>query len=207
MALRTDEKRPKKRERTQLQLIEAAMRVFAEKGIGGAPIHVIAHEAGLANGTFYNHFTTKQELIVAVAGHLMDRLSDEVAASVRDLDDPAEWVAVALRRFNQKAQDDPIWGNVTVRLGGTASDVSGRIAANMTRDLEEGIRRGRFKVPSQQAAADALLGTGLMGLLSVSTGRAGPEHASDIAAMVLRSLGIDGEEAEEITHRPLPSIP
>ncbi len=199
--------RPKKRERTQLQLIEAAMRVFAEKGIGGAPVQAIAHEAGLANGTFYNHFATKHELIAAVVGHLMDTVSDQIAASVRGLDDPAEWVSVALRRFAEKAREDPIWGNVTVRLGSGVTDVSERITANMTRDLDEGIERGRFKVPTRQAAADAVLGVGLMGMLSASSGRTGPEHASHISAMALRSLGIDPTEANEIAHRPLPPIP
>jgi AcrR family transcriptional regulator len=201
------EKRPKKRERTQLQLIEAAMRVFAERGVGGAPVQAIAHEAGLANGTFYNHFASKQELVAAVAGHLVDQMSDQIAASSRGLEDPAEWVSVALRRFNEKARLDPTWGNVTVRLGASASAASRRIAANMTGDLEEGIRRGRFRVPTRQAAADLVLGAGLIGILSASTGRAGREHGSHIAAMALRGLGLDADEADEIAHRKLPPIP
>jgi AcrR family transcriptional regulator len=206
MAVTAVQKRPKKRERTQTQLIEAAIRVFAEKGIGGAPVQAIAHEAGLANGTFYNHFASKQELVVAVAGHLMDKVSDQIAASVRALEDPAEWVSVAVRRFNEKARQDPVWANVTVRLGASASSVSDRIAANMTRDLEEGIKRGRFRVRTEQAAADAVLGAGLMGMLSVSTGKAGSEHGSHIAAMALRALGIEAVEADEIAHRPLPPM-
>jgi AcrR family transcriptional regulator len=199
-------RRPKKRERTQLQLIEAAMRVFVEKGVSGAPVQAIASEAGLANGTFYNHFASKRELIAAVAAHLLDRLADQIAASSRGLEDPAEWVAVALRHFNEKARVDPVWGNVTVRLGATAGEASQRIAAHMTGDLEEGIRRGRFQVPSRQAAADVVLGAGLMGILSVSTGRADPEHGARIAAMVLRALGLPPDEADEIAHRPLPLL-
>ncbi len=206
MAGKTEEKKPGKRERTRHQLIEAAIRVFAERGIGGSPIQTIANEAGLANGTFYNHFTNKQELIFAVAGSLMDTVADQIAEAVATLDDPAEWVAVALRHFNAKAREDPVWATVTVRLGASASEVSERIRTNMTRDLEEGIARGRFKVPTRQAAADAVLGSGLMGLLSVSTGRAGPEHASHMAAMALRSLGIHAAEADQIAHRPLPPI-
>lgn len=200
-------KRLKQRERTRLQLIEAAVRVFAERGVGGAPVHAIASEAGLANGTFYNHFESKQELIAAVAGHLMDRLADQIAVSSRELEDPAECVSVALRRFNEKACGDPIWGNVTVRLGASATQVSERIAANLTRDLEEGIRRGRFKVPSRRAAADVVLGAGLMGVLSVATGRAGSEHGSHMAALTLRALGLAAEEADEIANRVLPPIP
>jgi AcrR family transcriptional regulator len=203
----TNPRRLSQRARTRLQLIEAAMRVFAERGVGGAAVHSIASEAGLANGTFYNHFASKQELIAAVAAHLMDRMADQIAASSRDLDDPAECVSVALRRFNERACQDPIWGNVTVRLGASATEVSGRIAANMTRDLEEGIRRGRFRVPSRQAAADLVLGAGLMGILSVSTGRAGREHGSHVAAVVLRGLGLAVDEADEIAHRALPPIP
>jgi AcrR family transcriptional regulator len=200
-------KRLKQRERTRLQLIEAAVRVFAERGVGGAPVHAVASEAGLANGTFYNHFASKQELIAAVAGHLMDRLADQIAVSSRELEDPAECVSVALRRFNEKACQDPIWGNVTVRLGAGATEVSERIAANLTRDLEEGIQRGRFKVPTRRAAADIVLGAGLMGVLSVSSGRAGPEHGAHVAALALRALGLAAGEADEIANRVLPPIP
>jgi hypothetical protein len=114
---------------------------------------------------------------------------------------------VALRRFNERAREDPNWGNVTVRLGSSASEVSERISANMTRDIEKGVRRGRFIVPSRQAAADAVLGAGLIGLLSVSNGRAGPEHGSNIATVTLRALGIDADEAAEIARRPLPPLP
>ncbi len=206
MAVEGNQKWPKKRERTQLQLIKAGIRVFAERGVDGAPVQAVTHEAGLANGTFYNHFTSKQELIAAVAGHLMDRVSDQIAASVKQLDDPAEWVAVAIRRFAEKASEDPIWGNVTVRLGASVGEVSERIAANMMRDLAEGIRRKRFRVPSLQAASDAVLGSSLLGVLSVSIGRAGGAHGCDVAALVLRALGIPADEADEIAHRPLPPL-
>lgn len=199
-------KSPSKRERTYLQLVESAVRIFADKGIGAAPIRDIASAAGLANGTFYNHFSSKAELLLAVAAHLTDDLSDRIAASVAGVDDPAEWVSVAIRRFAEKAAQDPVWGKATVAMGVRVGEVSEHIAANMTRDLEEGIARGRFKVPSRQAAADLVLGGGLMAMRSVSTLRAGSDHAFHIAALLLRGLGIDAAEADEIVHRPLPAL-
>jgi len=49
----------------RLQLIEAARRVFAEKGIS-AEVKDIAAEAGVGIGTFYRNFPRKDDLILAL---------------------------------------------------------------------------------------------------------------------------------------------
>ena len=46
----------------RLRIIEAALRVFAEKGPDVAVIDDFIHAAGVARGTFYNHFRTTEDL-------------------------------------------------------------------------------------------------------------------------------------------------
>jgi TetR/AcrR family fatty acid metabolism transcriptional regulator len=54
------------------QILDAATRVFAEKGFHRATIKAIAREAGIADGTIYIYFADKTKLLIG----LMDRLNE-----------------------------------------------------------------------------------------------------------------------------------
>lgn len=68
----------------QKAIIEAAISVFAERGFWDTPTSLISKTAGVADGTLFNYFATKDDLINAVyldikrelAGDLMGRLNE-----------------------------------------------------------------------------------------------------------------------------------
>jgi TetR/AcrR family transcriptional regulator of autoinduction and epiphytic fitness len=73
-----DSSRRKKQERqTRLQIIEAARRLFTERGYTGATIEAIALEAGVATETIYATFGSKREI-----------LSNLISVSLKGDDDP-----------------------------------------------------------------------------------------------------------------------
>ena len=49
---------------TRATLIEAARRLFLERGFAGASVQAIAAEAGYTRGAFYSNFSSKEELFV-----------------------------------------------------------------------------------------------------------------------------------------------
>lgn len=55
-----------KGERTQAEIVSAAHRLFIDKGFHGTSMRQIAEHAGLAVGGIYNHFSSKEEIFVAV---------------------------------------------------------------------------------------------------------------------------------------------
>ena len=48
------------------QILDAASRLFARKGYKGATIREIAREAGVAEGTIYNYFASKHDLLISL---------------------------------------------------------------------------------------------------------------------------------------------
>ncbi len=57
------------------QLLEAALRLFVENGFHGTATAKIAKEAGVSNGTLFNFFKTKDELILQLYMSLKDELA------------------------------------------------------------------------------------------------------------------------------------
>jgi AcrR family transcriptional regulator len=54
--------RPKSEDKRKA-ILEAALRVFAEHGIANAPTSAISKEAGVAEGSLFTYFKTKEELM------------------------------------------------------------------------------------------------------------------------------------------------
>lgn len=53
-------------ERTQAQILQAAMRLFIDHGYHGTSMRQIAAEAGIALSGIYNHFASKEDIFLAV---------------------------------------------------------------------------------------------------------------------------------------------
>lgn len=77
MAIRAERKRVTKRpEERRQDILDAAVRVFAEKGVGRTTVSDITQAAGVAKGTFYLYFDSKEHLL----GALKERFVDEMMA-------------------------------------------------------------------------------------------------------------------------------
>jgi AcrR family transcriptional regulator len=194
------------RQRTRALLVDAALRVFARKGAGAAAIHEIAAEAGLANGTFYNYFRTREELVEAAGVQLAERFFEAITASAANVDDPAERVAIGSRRFILQAMREPVWGAALLRVWASTTVLDERAMGPMVNDLRAGRRRRRFRYKSERAAVDLVRGAVLASMRTVLERCAGAEHADDVAALIHRGLGVDADAADAIAHRSLPPL-
>ncbi len=82
MAVRAERKRVTKQPRERRQdIMDAAVRVFAERGIHGSTVAHITQAAQVAKGTFYLYFDSKEHLL----GALKDRFVDEALEKASDL--------------------------------------------------------------------------------------------------------------------------
>lgn len=62
-------------------VLDAARRVFAERGVDGASIREIAREAGYTAGALYSYFDSKEAIYAALLAESLDRLQVEVLAA------------------------------------------------------------------------------------------------------------------------------
>jgi AcrR family transcriptional regulator len=60
-------------------ILTAALKLFVENGFHGTATSKIAQEAGVANGTLFQYFKTKDELVVALYLHVKEELTAYVA--------------------------------------------------------------------------------------------------------------------------------
>lgn len=93
-----------RRERTE-QILKAALTVFAEYGINGAKMSMIAEAAGVSHGLLYHYFKSKEEVLNASIAWAMAG-SNELIEELRAMDaSPIELVErftmIALSRGNQ----------------------------------------------------------------------------------------------------------
>ncbi len=72
-------RREERKAQNRAKLLDAARKVFAEKGLGEATARDIVRETDLATGTFYNYFKDKQDVFMA----LLDQLGEQGRALAR----------------------------------------------------------------------------------------------------------------------------
>jgi TetR/AcrR family transcriptional repressor of nem operon len=66
-------------------LIQAASRLFREKGIDGVGVAEISKAAGLTHGALYAHFSSKDELAAEALGHSATSAREKLYANARTL--------------------------------------------------------------------------------------------------------------------------
>ena len=81
MKLKTTRKRTTKQpDVRRRELMDAAIHVFAQKGISRSTVADITKVAGVAKGTFYLYFTSKEHLLGALKERLVNEILDHATA-------------------------------------------------------------------------------------------------------------------------------
>lgn len=70
------------KETTQENLVDAATRLFLERGLLAVPLEDVAAVAGCTRRTLYRYFAAKEDLALAVVTALLDRWNQDQAALV-----------------------------------------------------------------------------------------------------------------------------
>jgi AcrR family transcriptional regulator len=66
------------------RIVDAAVELFAEHGVGGTSLQMIADAIGVTKAAVYHQFPTKDEIVLAVAEAELARLDALIAAAERE---------------------------------------------------------------------------------------------------------------------------
>lgn len=147
-------------EQTRLQILEAARRVFAERGVARTSLEQVATAAGLTRGAIYWHFANKTELFYAMRDQVSLPLFDRMGAALlgEDLEDPLKAVEESMLEILRGLEgDEPVretFGIVSLKCEyvGEFAEVLARILQNagewtdkLTRSYACAQRRGLLR--------------------------------------------------------------
>jgi TetR/AcrR family fatty acid metabolism transcriptional regulator len=69
-------------------ILDAALRTFVKRGYPETKVAEIASEAGVAEGTLYNYFTSKEDLLLALFDEKWGWIINEIRKKISRLNDP-----------------------------------------------------------------------------------------------------------------------
>ena len=186
------------------QIVEAAIRVFARSGYYSSRVSDIAREAGIASGTIYLYFKTKEEILVTL---FREKMAEFVAYLRREIAEEKEPEA-RLRRlvhvhFLVLEQNPALAEVVQIELrqghkffrGASAHEVSAYFDL-IGSILEEGVAAGRFE-PSLPVKVATKVLFGAMDQVATSwvLGKRGyklTEAADSVATIFLKGVTRNG---------------
>ncbi len=101
-----------KRER----ILSAAERIFARHGFFAAKVSDVAKEAGVADGTIYLYFKSKDDLLISLFERRMHQVNEALRAAIEGKP-PKEQLAAFVRQYLQLVHDEPAAAEVlTIEL-------------------------------------------------------------------------------------------
>jgi AcrR family transcriptional regulator len=187
---------------TRERLLRSAQGLIEEGGYGAASVVAIADRAGVASGTLYRHFPSKQELFVEVFRTVCGREERAMRAAAEDMSSQTapERLEMVLSTFAQRALRNPrlAWALIAEPVDPLVDAerlaYRERYAQLIGEALRAGIAAGELPEQNVELTAAALVGgcgEALVGPLS-PVSRERPSDAEVVAALkifVRRAVG------------------
>jgi AcrR family transcriptional regulator len=181
---------------TRERLLRAAQELIEDGGYGAASVAAIADRAGVAAGTLYRHFDSKQELFVEVFRTVCAReeRAMRAAAAAIDQGSAVERLEEVLGTFAQRALSNPrlAWAllaePVDPLVDAERLAYRERYAAVVAEAVRAGIASGEVPVQDVELTAAALVGGCGEALVGPLSPVAGSRPSSDEIVGALRTF-------------------
>ncbi|NPA15436.1 MAG: TetR/AcrR family transcriptional regulator [Deferribacteres bacterium] len=163
----TSRLRKKERKSKREKILKAAERVFAEKGFHTARIADIAKLAGIAEGTIYIYFDSKEDLILSIFKERFGDWLEKLKQRLKECSTAKEKLAELIKLHFKSLEEDPHFAQLlqielracsAFMRGGSAPELKAYLKV-MEEVIEEGKEKGEFRENlNSRIAARALLG-------------------------------------------------
>ncbi len=149
--------------RRRQQLLDVALRVFAERGFHPTSMNDLAEAAGVTMPVLYQHFGSKRELYLELLEEVGDRLRDAIGKATSEAASPREQVQRGFAAYFRYVADHEAAFQVLFG-GGTRRDEAFAAHALRVEASIADIIATLIDVPGLDDATRRLLGHGIVGL-------------------------------------------
>ncbi|WP_282778672.1 MULTISPECIES: TetR/AcrR family transcriptional regulator [unclassified Nocardia] len=141
------------------QILDATADLLLEDGYDALTMGKAAARAGVAKGTVYLYFTSKQELLAALQSRIWERMLTEPAALLEHAE--LSWTdrldALVAHWLAAEREDHELYHLLFHELGAAGGDEPMHAARDLlVRLLRDGTTAGEFDVPDPELTADFL---------------------------------------------------
>jgi AcrR family transcriptional regulator len=88
-----------RRTQRQEQILETAIRLFAEHGYSDTDTQLLAEKLQVGKGTIYRYFPSKRALFLAAADRVMHLMRQHIEARVEGIEEPFDCIAAGIRAY------------------------------------------------------------------------------------------------------------
>jgi AcrR family transcriptional regulator len=190
------------REARRAELVSAAASVFTQRGVANTAVSDIVRKAGVAQGTFYLYFDSKDDAILAVVERMADAMTEATAARTEAPSSAVDKL-LALRNVLAEAGSEPEAAELVDLMhrrenrllhDRLAEDLTRRLVPLLEAIVEQGVADGDFRVDDSRAAAWFVL-AGLQSVELAGTAISEmPAALTKATEFALRALGYQGPQ-------------
>ncbi len=144
------------------ELMDAAVRIFSEKGIPRTTVSDITESAGVAKGTFYLYFDSKEQLLGALKERLVDEILEHASSQYARVGSEDWWALVdnVIESFVDFMLERRDMVHVLMQEGGHATDsddvfieCEAKVDAMFASGIQAGIEAGAFRTSDPEMIA------------------------------------------------------
>lgn len=196
--------RPPKEQRIDT-IVESARKVFCAYGFEKGSIEDIAKEAGIAEGTIYRYFDSKQGLLNEVLRRHYSALFEDIQQTLPSIKGPGNRIRYLIRRTLVTISEDRSMCGLRAlyasqsdnKLPALSHDQNRRMAILMANEVKAGMKDGTFRSDTSPSLVCYMIG-GALELTEHSFMRTGKAIAiDDVTESICRMIhcGIDAIDA------------
>lgn len=193
-------KRPARSAPTRAALIAAGFDLLVARPIDAIPIDDVVARAGVAKGSFFNHFRDKQEFAAAIAVEVRIELEELVTQANATIGDPVARIASGMRVAAEFAITQPKRSAVLLRSHGSSTAPDHPLNRGLREDIELACAQGKLRPQAKSAGVIYWLGLCqvLMASLVEQAGlprRKADDRIGEMLVLGLTGLGVAQEVA------------
>ena len=196
--------------RTRTALIAAGFDLLAEKPIDAIPIDEVVARAGVAKGSFFNHFDDKPAFASAIAEEVRRELEDRITAANAGIADPLARIAGGMSVGAAFALAEPKRTIVLLRSSASSTLTTHPLNRGLVEDMEAAL--AARLVRDEARAGGVLYWLGLCQLLlanfveELPQPDAARERLRSMLVLGLAGLGAAPERARAVADAACPIL-